>query len=204
MPMDLKQTYNLITEDWHKDHLKDVWWIEGTDKFISFLKPGDAVLDVGCGTGVKSKYLIERGVEVVGIDFSEKMIEIAKRDVPQAKFYVMDLYDIGQLKKSFDGVFAQAVLLHVPKSKIESALGAMIGKLKKGGYLYVAVKEIRRGGKDEEIKTENDYGYEYKRFFSYFTLDEIEGYLEKFNIAICYKNITKFGKTNWIQIIGKS
>ena len=44
-------------------------------------------------------------------------------------------------------------------------------KLNPNGVLYLAVKEKRKV--EEEIATENDYGYEYERFFSYFTLDEI-------------------------------
>ena len=82
----LKSTYNHIAEDWHKDHKEDTWWVEGTDKFVSFLKYNSLVLDVGCGAGVKSNYLINKGLKIVGLDFSEKMIEIAKREVPKVGF----------------------------------------------------------------------------------------------------------------------
>ena len=89
--MNLKETYDKIAEDWHSDHKKDDWWIEGTDKFISYLSKGDLVLDVGCAGGIKSKYLMQKGLNVVGIDFSEKMIEIAKREFPNGEFLVKDL-----------------------------------------------------------------------------------------------------------------
>lgn len=75
--MNLKETYNKIADDWFKDHKVDDWWVEGTDQFISLLKPGASVLDVGCGAGLKSKYLSEKGLQVVGIDFSDKFIERA-------------------------------------------------------------------------------------------------------------------------------
>ncbi len=80
MAMDLKDTYNKIAEDWHKDHTQDDWWVDGTLKFISLVGVGKEVLDVGCGAGTKSKFLKENGLSVTGIDFSEKMIEIAKRE----------------------------------------------------------------------------------------------------------------------------
>jgi len=89
--MNLKETYDKIAEDWHSDHKKDDWWIEETDKFISYLSKGDLVLDVGCAGGIKSKYLMQKGLNVVGIDFSEKMIEIAKREFPNGEFLVKDL-----------------------------------------------------------------------------------------------------------------
>ena len=39
---------------------------------------GTRILDAGCGTGVLSRMLDERGAEVVGVDISEKLIEVAK------------------------------------------------------------------------------------------------------------------------------
>lgn len=56
---------------------------------------------------------------------------------------------------------------------------------------------------EEEIRVEDDYGYQYERFFSYFTLDEIKKYLEEVGISIKYENITPSGNTWWIQVIGQ-
>lgn len=82
----LKDTYNKIAEHWHQDHQSDDWWQKGTNKFISYLKDGASVLDVGCGGGTKSKYITSKWLNVLGIDFSENMINIASRDVPDAIF----------------------------------------------------------------------------------------------------------------------
>jgi 2-polyprenyl-3-methyl-5-hydroxy-6-metoxy-1,4-benzoquinol methylase len=202
--MDLKETYNKIAEDWNRDHLEDDWWVEGTNKFISFLKPGDLVLDVGCGSGLKSKYFVQKGLRVVGIDISEKMIEISKREVPTEIFYALGLEDINKLDYFFDAIFMQAVLLHIPKKEAVAKLREIITKLKPGGYLYIAVKEARDKSIEEEIKTENDYGYEYKRFFSYFTQAEIEKYILDLGLNIVFSDLSSSGKTNWIQVVGRS
>lgn len=199
--MDLKATYNRIAEDWFKDHHEDTWWIEGTDKFVSLLKPGSLVLDVGCGTGVKSQYLLDKGLKVIGIDFSEKMIEIAKREVPGATFHVADIKDLSGLQETFDGVLAQATLLHIPKAEAGDVVKGLRDKLNNGGYLYIAVKEKRENGKEEEILKEDDYGYEYERFFSYFTLPEIKKYISDAGMEVCYENVSLSGHTNWIQVI---
>jgi 2-polyprenyl-3-methyl-5-hydroxy-6-metoxy-1,4-benzoquinol methylase len=201
--MNLKSTYDRIAEDWHRDHLKDDWWIEGTDAFASFLKPGATILDVGCGAGLKSHYLMQKGFKVTGIDFSEKMIELAKREVPAGTFYVMDMNDMNHLPGTFDAVFAQAVLLHVPKEKIRGVVRSLAEKINDGGYLYVAVKRQRENEPDESILVENDYGYAYERFFSYFTMVEMESYLKNLGLEICYENNDANGKKTWIQIIGK-
>ena len=146
---------------------------------------------------------MNKGLRVVGIDLSEKMIEIAKREVPTGTFSVLDLADINTLKYEFDGIFMQAVLLHIPKKEIAADLKKISKKLKNGGYLYVAVKGMRPGGLEEEVKIENDYGYNYQRFFSYFTSEEIENHFRHCGLKIIFSEVDTCGKTNWIQIIGK-
>lgn len=156
MSDDLKSTYNRIAQDWFKDHQDDTWWVNGTDKFISFLKPRSVVLDIGCGAGVKSKYLIMKGLKVVGIDLSEKMIEIARKEVPDAEFLVADISESLKFDKKFDSIFAQAVLIHTPKKDIKKVLANIVNSLNPRGYLYIAVKELREGQNEEQIIKESD------------------------------------------------
>src|SRR3989344_1477536 len=186
--MDLRETYNKIAEDWHKAHNQNNWWVEGTNKFVSLLKPNDLVLDADCGAGTESKYLMSKGLKIIGIDFSDKLIEIAKKEAPSGNFFVMNISEADKLKEKFDGIFMQAVLLHIPKKDVAKTINKLLGLLKSGGYLYIAVKEKKIGGADEEIKTENDYGYPYERFFSQFTLGEIKNLIKKTGLEISYEN----------------
>lgn len=201
--MNLKDTYNKIAEDWHADHKQDDWWVEGTNHFCSLLDKGDKVIDVGCGAGVKSRYLSKKGLDVTGIDFSEKLIDIAKRESTGIEFVVMDMKDLSKLNRKFDGVFAQASLLHIPKDGIVDILDILMSILKSDGYIYIAVKGKHPDGPEEAILKESDYGYDYERFFSYFTMDELKGYFNDLKLEIVYKNHRVFGKTDWLQIIGK-
>jgi cyclopropane fatty-acyl-phospholipid synthase-like methyltransferase len=178
-------------------------WIEGTDHFCSILKKGNQVLDVGCGAGVKSRYLSKKGLDVTGIDFSEKLIEIAKKESSGIEFIVMDMKDVRDLNRQFDGIFAQASLLHIPKNEIADVLGISVSALKSNGYIYVAVKGKYPDGPEEAVLKESDYGYDYERFFSYFTMDELKSYFNDLKLEIVYENHKVFGKTDWLQIIGK-
>jgi 2-polyprenyl-3-methyl-5-hydroxy-6-metoxy-1,4-benzoquinol methylase len=202
--MNLKSTYNRIAKDWDNDHTNDQWWKEGLEKFTSFFRTGASVLDVGCGSGVKSEILEKEGMAVTGIDFSKKMLDIAKRRVPNTDFQLVDLYDLSDFQKKFDGIFAQAVLLHVPKKDVGEIVHSLKEKLNPGGYFYVAVKERRSGEKEEEMVKENDYGYEYERFFSYFTMEEIKNIFMSEELDIVYESTTHSGRRNWIQIIGQA
>ncbi|MEK7568551.1 MAG: class I SAM-dependent methyltransferase [Patescibacteria group bacterium] len=201
--MNIKDTYNKIAEDWHRTHKDDDWWVSGTEHFCSLLPKGSLVLDVGCGGGVKSKYFIEKGMTVVGADLSENMISIAKREVPQARFATLDARDIDTLPETFDGIFAQAVLLHIPKKEIVPLIKKFKEKIKEGGYLYVAVKEQRADKSEEEIKDMDDYGYPYELFFSYFTQGELEQYFSDAGFEVVSSTVTPSGRIKWIQIVGR-
>ena len=201
--MSLRDTYNTIAEDWNKGHQTDDWWIDGTNTFCSFLPPGGTILDVGCGAGIKSEYLSEKGFKITGIDFSEKFLEIARLKVPEIDFLVLDMKNLDTLDRTFDGVFVQAALLHIPKKEVPGVFDQFVRKLKPGGHLYVAVKELKPGGPEEEEKEKNDYGYSYKRFFSYFLSEELESYFKKSGFTVVYENREQSGKTVWIQAIGR-
>lgn len=202
--MNLRDTYNKIAESWQSDHAIDDWWQEGTDQFAKLLTRGASVLDVGCGTGLPAQRLCEHGLTVLGIDFSEKQIELAKINAPDATFKVMDFNDVAILQQTFDGIFIQASLLHVPRNKAGDFLSAVVKKLAPGGYLYVAVKGAQPGKPLEEEKAETKYGSSFVRFFSYFTLDEITALLTDlgFEIVLAQKKISN--TTEWVQVIGKN
>ncbi len=200
----LRETYNKIAKDWNGDHIVDTWWIEETNTFLSLLPKEATILDVGCAGGYKTNYIKNKGFKIQGIDFSEGMIEDAKEKFPDITFEVLDVYNLDNLTKTFDGVFSQAVLLHIPKKRIMEVLEKMKTKLNKGGLLHIAVKEVKNNGIEEEIKKEDDYGYEYERFFSYFTLDELKGYFNKLGLEIIHENIVNSGRSNWICLIGRN
>lgn len=74
------------------DHLGSAYlrysFTKGTDQEVAFLvdvlglEPGMRVLDVGCGPGRHARALAERGVQVHGVDISQRFIDLARRDAP--------------------------------------------------------------------------------------------------------------------------
>lgn len=86
---------------------------KGTEREVDFLldalglQPGHRVLDVGCGPGRHSHALARRGVQVVGIDISDRFVELARADAPPgATFEVMDARQL-----VFDAAFDAAICL---------------------------------------------------------------------------------------------
>lgn len=149
------------------------------EKFQKMLPDHAMILDVGCGSGRDAKVFSERGLKVVGVDFSSKMIEVAKRTAPQAQFYEMDLEDLNFPKESFDGVWASCSLLHIPKNRVISVLSKIHTLLKEDGVLYLSVKQ----GTGERIERDNRYGG-LEKFWSFFQEDELRIFLANADFKI--------------------
>ena len=142
-------------------------------------------------------------MQVLGIDFSERLLEIARRTASGSDFRLLDLRDIRTLPESFDGVFAQASLLHIPKAETFSVIEGMVSRLVPQGHLYIAVKAQRPGHPAEEIVTENDYGYDYRRFFSYYTLHEMRAHVDRSGLSLVHAAPEAPSQGGWMQIIAR-
>src|SRR3989338_11580752 len=140
---DLITVYADLAKYWGTDIAKFDWGLGELEKFVSLVKQsgGKKVLDLGCGSGIQSKQLFQAGLEVVGLDLSPEMIREAKKRVPKGKFIVGDMTEMVFPIESFDGVFAQASLLHIPKKLIPEVLGSIHKILRTKGILYLALKE---------------------------------------------------------------
>lgn len=193
---DLKNVYNKIYKYWSSVVPEQTWGFQFARDFITKVKKG-RVLDLGCGAGAHSKFLWNSGLEVVGIDFSEKMIEEAKRKVPEGKFHVGDILSLDFPPNYFDGVFARASLLHIKKSQMEPVLQKLHNILKDRGLLYVAMKE---GSGEKEVFSEY---FKLNRFFALYTETELVKLLKKtgFKVIDRVKEPHIRGEEIWIQIL---
>lgn len=77
------------------------------------VKKGDRVLDVGCGPGLATAAAIERGASAVGIDFSEEMVDEARRRNPGVEFRVADAQLLPFEDTSFDVVLSNLTVHHL-------------------------------------------------------------------------------------------
>ncbi len=106
--------------------------------FLEVLPENAYVLDAGSGAGrPTSDFLTKNGINVMGIDISEKMINLAKVNVPKAEFQQGDMKDLKFPPETFDGVISLFSLFHVPREKHEQVLRGFQKILKKGGTLLI-------------------------------------------------------------------
>jgi trans-aconitate 2-methyltransferase len=108
-------------------------WQFGRDLLNMLLpKPGERILDVGCGTGQLTSEIAQSGAIVVGVDRSPEMIAAARQNYPDLQFDVADITATGY-EGEFDAVFSNAAL-HWVKNQ-EGAITAIARALKPGGRL---------------------------------------------------------------------
>jgi len=94
------------------------------------IKPGERILDLGCGTGHLTNKIKEHGAEVIGIDASADMIAKASELFPEVTFKVEDAADF-HFDEPFDAVFSNAVLHWVHQA--DEAIKCVYDSLKPGG-----------------------------------------------------------------------
>ncbi|WP_323677911.1 class I SAM-dependent methyltransferase [Halorubellus sp. PRR65] len=113
------------------------FWDDVDPKF-----PGDRILDVGCGPGSDTAAFTDRGYDVVGIDLTRAFVERA-HDTVDAPLVRGDMRTLPFTDSTFDGVWACASLLHVPRRDVPGTLrefrrvldapGALVATLKREG-----------------------------------------------------------------------
>lgn len=198
----LRNTYNRIAADYTQDHKEDTWDDDYIQLFSDSLQEGAKVLDLGCGPGVDTAKLSTNGLLVEGFDLSDGLLEIAKELNPGLKFTQGDMRELPYGDDVFDGVFAKASLLHIPKEDIHLVLDEIHRVLKNDALVHIAIKE----GNAEMTLKEDDYGYEYSRFFSFWNVDTFLAELKKHGFTIVKHDTfkkNKPGATVWIKILAQ-
>lgn len=95
-------------------------------------KPGENILDLGCGSGYLTNEIRIQGAVVLGVDSSAEMIEKAKQKCPETDFRVADATNLG-FDASFNAVFSNAVLHWIKAADQPKMLDAVFTALKPGG-----------------------------------------------------------------------
>ena len=115
-----------------------VKFTEVQDKFLEKLNPDVYILDFGCGAGRDTKYFLSRGYQVDAVDGSEQLCRIASEytgiKVRQMLFQELDE------KEKYDGIWACASILHLPKKQLREVLENMYAALKSEGWIYTSFK----------------------------------------------------------------
>jgi SAM-dependent methyltransferase len=131
------------------------------ETFILIKKENPRVLEIGCGNGRDATEIIRRTSDYLGIDVSEKLIELARVKVPGGRFKVVDIESF-VFPRGFDIIFAFASLIHVPKEAFKEILSVSYHALNPDGVFRISLKYAKQYGEvtqKDELGVRTSYGY---------------------------------------------
>ncbi|MBO0827842.1 MAG: class I SAM-dependent methyltransferase [Streptosporangiales bacterium] len=132
----VREGYDAVSHLYRDDGGEDgryAAWLAALDWL---LRPGAAVLDLGCGCGVPvARSLTRDGFQVTGVDFSEVQVERARALAPAATFVHADVTDIAFAAETFDAIVCLYTLIHIPLDEQPPLLHRIADWLRPGGWL---------------------------------------------------------------------
>lgn len=105
------------------------------------------ILDLGCGPGRDLEAFKALGHRPVGLDGCAAFVEMARQQTGLSVLH-QDFLDLSLPHAAFDGVFANAVLFHIPSAELPAVLVALRQSLRPGGVLSPPIRAGRgkKGG----------------------------------------------------------
>lgn len=192
------ESYNKAAWKWAAQNSRPRFWGEDFEIFHELLPEG-RLLEVGCGAGRDAKELIAMGYDYTGTDISMPMLEEARKAIPKGRFLHKNLYEL-DFDEPFDGLWCAAVLLHVPKVRINEALASIRHSLVEGAIGYLSMKE----GKGEGVEQRPEL-LDANIFFSYWEKDEFKDVLKSNGYETVYESYKPMSRrTKWLSYIVKT
>lgn len=150
----------------------------------NYVSHAKSVIDLGCGPGNVSKIFYDQNpsYEITGFDLSEKMVSLARQNVPKGKFHVGDLRNI-DLEKTYDIAIASFCIVHLSNKETEKFIQNLSKIVNYNGYLYLSFME------GDEAQYESTSFSEKEIYFHYFKRASVVGMLELAGFEI--KEITE-------------
>ena len=135
------QTWNNVAKQYEEQFMHLRLYNDSYDFFCNSIPVQNAkILDIGCGPGNISKYLISQrpNFKIYGIDIAPNMVSLARFNNPKAKFQVMDVRAIDQLESTYDGIISGFCIPYLSEEDVEKFFFDCNNLLNTDGILYIS------------------------------------------------------------------
>ena len=141
--MDFKKTvkdgYNAIAGRYLAERRQDSEDVRLLQELVDRLPAGADVLDAGCGAGIPISRMLSERFRVTGVDFSEAQVELARKNVPDARFLCEDMTKLDFPQNTFDGITSYYAIIHVPREEHQTLLANFYRMLKPNGIALLCL-----------------------------------------------------------------
>lgn len=189
------ETYNNIAQE-YSEKIQNEEPQEEIRKFTSHLEPGSKILDAGCAAGRDSKIFWDLGFDVVGVDLSTNLLNIARKNVSDISFIQADFKQLPFPSFTFDGIWLNRVFHHLEREDMNKAISELKRVLSFDGVIFVQTKE---GSGTITVKEELSSNKE--RQFALVTQEELDNMFESsgFQKIDSYSNRDKNRDLTWVN-----
>ena len=169
-------------------------------RFAALLGPGGRVLDAGSGPGFDTAVLQSAGFRAVGLDLAWGMLRAGRDELGLRVPLVQgDLRALPFGAGCFEGAWACAALLHLPRTAVSAALGELRRVLTGGGVLYLSVQQGEGEGWQPRA-----YGQARPRFFTYWQPEMLDAALAAADLRPIYASAEAAGATVWLNRLARA
>jgi 2-polyprenyl-3-methyl-5-hydroxy-6-metoxy-1,4-benzoquinol methylase len=141
--MDFKKTvkegYDVIANRYLAERTRDSEDVRLLNELMERLPVHASVLDAGCGAGIPISQMLSDRFHVTGVDFSEAQVELAKKNVPNARFLCEDMTKLDFPEGTFDGITSYYAIIHIPREEHQELLANFHRMLKPGGVALLCL-----------------------------------------------------------------
>lgn len=149
------------------------------DFLIEKLSPGDEVLDLACGPAQISKYISSKiDVKITGVDLSDKMLEIAKKEIPHGQFYKESIINFSNNKK-YNLVIIGFGIPYLTTEQTQECISNAVKNMCNNSYFYMS---FMHGNGCKLEKT--SFGGEYDFLIYYHNKNEIKEFISENSMEI--------------------
>ena len=164
------------------------------DRFLKYLPPKAQILDAGSGSGRDTLAFLEHGYDVDAFDSSRALCELSTRltGIRTRQLRFQDFEDVDK----YDGIWACASLLHVPKHELADAIQRLVHSLKDQGVIYMSFKH----GAGERISADGRFYTDMNAAQLKSLFEDISG-AELLDVWITQGEGSFKGNTEWLNAI---
>lgn len=176
--------FNKNAELYQKQFMNVDLYADTLDIFCNQVSKRKAsILEVGCGPANVTKYLINKrpDFEILATDLSARMLELAKKTIPNVEFKILDLRDIGSLGKRFNGIVCGFCLPYLSKKELEQFFSDASKLLTDNGILFISTME---GNNEKSGFKQSSSGKGISIFINYYMADYLIQILERNSFKI--------------------
>lgn len=173
--------------------------------YIASTFKGKYVLELACGTGYWTKYLLKSAKKILATDYSKEMLEVASNHLSKnSKITLLqaDAYNPSTSYPKFNGAMANFWFSHIPKKRINKFLEALHSRLSKNSVVLIADGVyieglggdlvVKKGSKDTYKRRQLKSGENFDILKNYYTKEELGDIFSKYSKEIEIKYLSNF------------